>query len=285
MKILVTPRDAMQGIKQFIPTEIKTEYINTILNIGFDIVDFGSFVSPKAIPQMSDTAEVLKNLNLSDSKSKLLSIIGNLYGARTAAKFPQIKYFGFPFSSSPAFLKRNINAGIEEAYQTVEDIQNICVRTDKELIIYFSMAFGNPYGDPHNENIIIQSVERLRKLGIKTISLADTVGVGNNESIANLFTLLSRQFTDIEFGLHLHVKQSEAAERIDRTYKAGCRFFDTSLLGMGGCPMSGGELLGNLSTEQLAEYLQQNNIPFSFDIQKLKKAVIQTNRIFQNFIY
>ncbi len=281
MKIIATPRDAMQGIKQFIPTAIKVDYINCLLKVGFDVIDFGSFVSPKAIPQLCDTAEVLAHLDLSSTKSKLLAIVGNLQGAKIGSVYPQIHYFGYPFSTSATFLHRNIHSTIEKAYQTIEDIQTICVKTNKELIIYFSMAFGNPYGDDHNETIVVEAVERLKKLQIKTICLADTVGVGNDEIIANLFSLLDTKFRDIEFGLHLHVQKSCALKKIESSYKVGCRYFDTALLGLGGCPMSGEEMVGNLSTEQLIEYLILNKIKIPLNIKLLNEAVRKAKVVFQ----
>lgn len=283
MKIIITPRDAMQGLKHFIPTEIKTDYINCLLKVGFDTVDFGSFVSPKAIPQLRDTAEVLKKLDFSGTKSKLLAIVGNVQGAKAASVHPQINYFGYPFSTSPTFLKRNINSTIENAYNSIEEIQNICIKTKKELVIYFSMVFGNPYGDEHNENHILEAVEKLKKLQIKTISLADTVGVGDNEIIAKLYSLLYIKFPDIEFGLHLHVNKNDAIDRIDSSYKAGCRYFDTALLGFGGCPMSGEEMIGNLSTEQLVDYLEINKINIPLNLDRLREAVKKTGEVFYIF--
>jgi len=280
MKIIVTPRDAMQGLKQFIPTEVKADYINCLLKVGFDTVDFGSFVSPKAIPQLRDTTEVLKKLNLSSTKSKLLAIVCNLQGAKTGSEYSEINSFGFPFSTSPTFLKRNINSTIEDVYNTIEEIQNICVKTNKDLVIYFSMAFGNPYGDEHNDYLVVEAIERLKKLQIKTISLADTLGVGDNEIIARLFSYLDAKFRDIEFGLHLHVKQNEAIARIDGAYKVGCRHFDTALLGLGGCPLSGEEMVGNLSTEKLVEYLKLNKIQIPLNIALLKEAIIKAEEVF-----
>lgn len=280
MKIIVTPRDAMQGIKQFIPTEVKIDYINSLLKVGFDTVDFGSFVSPKAIPQLRDTAEVLSKLDLADTKSKLLAIIGNIQGAKAGALHPQINYLGYPFSTSPTFLKRNINSTIEEAYNNIEEIQNICVKSNKELVIYFSMAFGNPYGDEHNDYLVLLAVERLKKLQIKIISLADTVGVGDKDIIAKLFSYLDAKFRDIEFGLHLHTKKSEALARIDTSYKVGCRHFDTALLGLGGCPMSGEEMVGNLSTEQLVDYLEINKIKVPLNIDRLRESVKKAGEVF-----
>ncbi len=280
MKIIVTPRDAMQGLKQFIPTQVKADYINCLLKVGFDTVDFGSFVSPKAIPQLRDTAEVLALLDLSATKSKLLAIVGNMQGAKAGAEFNEINAFGYPFSTSPTFLKRNINASIEVAYNTIEEIQNICQKTNKELVIYFSMAFGNPYGDEHNDELTIEAIERLKKLQIKTISLADTLGVGDDAIITKLFSYLDKKYADIEFGLHLHVKKSEAFAKIDSTYTSGCRHFDTALLGLGGCPMSGEEMVGNLSTEQLVQYLEINKIKNPLDLGKLNEAIIKANEVF-----
>ena len=281
MKIIVSPRDAMQGLKHFIPTKVKADYINCLLKVGFDAIDFGSFVSPKVIPQLRDTHQVLKMLDLSSTKSKLLAIVCNLKGAKTASEFSEINTFGFPFSISPTFLKRNNNATIDQSYNTIEEIQNLCVKTNKDLIIYFSLAFGNPYGDEHNNNLIIEAVERLQKLNVKTIKLADTLGVGNNKSIALLFSNLDTMFHNIEFGLHLHVKKSEALDLIDYSYKNGCRYFDTALLGMGGCPMTGEEMMGVLSSEILIEYLNTNKIKTNLNIDCLNDAVDKSVEIFK----
>lgn len=281
MRIVVTPRDAMQGKKNFIPTKLKADYINMLLKVGFDTVDFGSFVSPKAVPQMSDTAEVLKMLDLSQTKSKLLAIVGNLKGAQIGSVYEEINYFGYPFSASPTFLKLNINSTIDGALTTISDMQNICIKTNKELVIYFSMAFGNPYGDEHNDEIVIKGVESLRKIGIKTISLADTLGVGDNNVIANSFKRIKSEFPELELGLHLHVSMEEASEKVDSAYKAGCRYFDTAMLGMGGCPMSAHKLVGNLSTEQLVEYLETNHIPVPINRDKLEDAVSSAIEVYQ----
>lgn len=280
MKIIITPRDAMQGLKPFIPTTVKADYINCLLKVGFDTIDFGSFVSPKAIPQLRDTSEVIKKLDLSSTATKLLAIIGNFKGAEIGSQFEEISYFGYPFSTSPTFLKRNINTTIKDAYSTIEDIQNLCVKIKKELVIYFSMPFGNPYGDKHNDEMVLKAVEKLKKLHIKTISLADTVGIGDNAIIAGLFSHLVAEFSDIEFGLHLHVKKSEAPGKIDSAYKAGCRHFDTALLGLGGCPMSGEKMVGNLSTEQLVKYLEINKLNVPLDKNKLKNAVAKADEVF-----
>jgi hydroxymethylglutaryl-CoA lyase len=280
MKIIVSPRDSMQGLKQYIPAEVKADYINSLLKVGFDTVDFGSFVSLKAIPQLRDTSEVLKKIDLSLTKSKLLAVVCNLKGAKAGSEYSEINSFGFPFSTSPTFLKRNINSTTEEAYNTIEEIQKICIKKNKDLVVYFSMAFGNPYGDEHNDYLIFEAIERLKKLQIKTICLSDILGVGDNEIIARLFSNLHTEFPDIEFGLHLHLKQNEALNRIDSAFKAGCRYFDTALLGLGGCPMSGEEMVGNLSTEKLVEYLELNKIEIPLNTTLLNDAVVKAREIF-----
>ncbi len=281
MRIVVTPRDAMQGKKTFIPTKIKADYINMLLKVGFDTVDFGSFVSPKAVPQMSDTAEVLKLLDLSQTKSKLLAIVGNIKGALIGASYEQINYFGYPFSASPTFLKLNINSTVDGALETISEMQNICIKSNKELVIYFSMAFGNPYGDTHSNEQIIKEIEKLQKIGIRTISLADTLGIGDNTVIANSFRLIKNEFPGIELGLHLHVSLDEAGEKVDSAYKAGCRYFDTAMLGMGGCPMSAHKLVGNLSTEQLVEYLVSNKLDVPLSRERLEEAVTMAIEVYQ----
>lgn len=281
MKIVATPRDAMQGKKTFIPTKLKAEYINCLLKVGFDTIDFGSFVSPKAIPQLSDTAEVLKMLDLSNTNTKLLAIIGNLKGAQIGSEFDEIKYFGYPFSSSETFLKLNINSTTAQAYDNIDEIQNLLVKKNKELIIYFSMAFGNPYGDEHNNELIIKAFHKLQSIGIKTISLADTLGIGDNDLISSTFSTIKNEFPKIELGIHLHVSIDEASSKIDAAYKAGCRYFDVAMLGMGGCPMSTYKLVGNLSTEQLVEYLETNNLKVPLNKGRLEDAVIKAMDVFQ----
>lgn len=281
MKIVATPRDAMQGKKTFIPTKLKAEYINLLLKVGFNTIDFGSFVSPKAIPQLKDTAEVLQMLDLSETKTKLLAIIGNYKGAEIGSGFEQIKFFGYPFSTSETFLKLNINSTVEKSFENIAEIQNLFVKKDKELIIYYSMAFGNPYGDEHNVDLIIKGIDKLKKLGIKTISLADTLGIGDYNLIYNTYYNVKKEFSDLDIGVHLHVSLDEAAEKIDAAYKAGCRYFDVAMLGMGGCPMSARKLVGNLSTEQLVEYLESNNIAVTINKSKLELAVLKAMDVFQ----
>ena len=243
MKIIECPRDAMQGIHEFIPTQKKIEYINSLLKVGFDTIDFGSFVSPKAIPQLRDTAEVLNNLDLSSTKSKLLAIVANTRGAEDAVGFDEIQYLGFPFSISETFQLRNTNATIQEALIRVEEIQNLCIRNRKELVIYISMAFGNPYGDEWSSDVVIQWTTKLNQLGIKTIALADTVGVSNPESIIYLFSKLIPRFTDVEFGAHLHSTPQTRNEKIKAAFDSGCRSFDVAVHGFGGCPMANDDLV------------------------------------------
>ncbi|MBI5540602.1 MAG: hydroxymethylglutaryl-CoA lyase [Bacteroidia bacterium] len=281
MRIVATPRDAMQGKKNFIPTKLKAEYINCLLKVGFDTIDFGSFVSPKAIPQLSDTVEVLKMLDLSATKTKLLAIVGNLKGAQIGSAFDEISYFGYPFSISNTFLKLNINSNVDGALGTIEEMQNLVSKSNKELVIYFSMAFGNPYGDEHNDDLVINAIDKLQNIGIKTISLADTLGVGDNAVIANSFARVKREFPKIELGMHLHVSLEEANGKIDAAYKAGCRYFDVAMLGMGGCPMSAHDMVGNLSTEQLMEYLEYNNLEVPLKKDRLEDAVIKAMEVFQ----
>ncbi len=281
MKIVATPRDAMQGKKTFIPTKLKAEYINCLLKVGFDTIDFGSFVSPKAIPQLSDTAEVLKMLDLSNTNTKLLAIIGNYKGAQIGSEFDEIKYFGYPFSTSETFLKLNINSTIEQAFNNVTEIQNLLIKKNKELIIYLSMAFGNPYGDEQSNELLIKAISKLQSIGIKTISLADTLGIGDNNIIASIYSKIKNEFPKIDLGIHLHVSLDEANSKIDAAYKAGCRYFDVAMLGMGGCPMSARKLVGNLSTEQLIEYLDTNNLPNKLNKARLEEAVIKAMDVFQ----
>jgi hydroxymethylglutaryl-CoA lyase len=260
VKIIECPRDAMQGIHEFIPTEKKVAYINSILKCGFDTVDFGSFVSPKAIPQMRDTAEVLSKLDLSETKSKLLAIIANVRGAEDACKFPEITYLGFPFSISETFQQRNTNSSIDESLKRVEEIQNLCVKNKKELLIYISMAFGNPYGDEWNSDIAIEWTKKLSELGIKIFAMADTIGVSNPENISYLFSKVIPEFPDLEIGAHLHTTPDTWKEKIEAAYNAGCRRFDSAIKGFGGCPMATDKLTGNMPTENLLSYFNKKNI-------------------------
>lgn len=255
MKLIECPRDAMQGIKEFIPTEKKIEYINSLLKVGFDTIDFGSFVSPKAIPQLKDTAEVLASLDLTDNKSKLLAIIANERGATEASMHNEINYLGFPFSISKEFQLRNTNSTIEESFDRVQNIQEISTKSNKELVIYISMAFGNPYGEEYNTDIIASWIKKLSSIGIKIISLADTIGVSNPEQINSIFTDLSKEFNSIELGVHLHSNPETEKEKIKAAYESGCKRIDSAIRGFGGCPMAKDDLVGNISTESVLEIL------------------------------
>ena len=280
MKLIECPRDAMQGIHEFIPTQKKIEYINTLLKVGFDTIDFGSFVSPKAIPQLRDTAEVLNSLDLSTTKSKLLAIVANVRGAQDAVEFEEISYLGFPFSISETFQLRNTNSTIEESLLRVEEIQNLCARNRKELVLYISMAFGNPYGDPWNADVAIEWTSKLSKLGIKIIALSDTVGVSTPESITHLFSKLIPRFTDIEFGAHLHSTAETRHEKIKAAYQNGCRRFDAAIHGFGGCPMANDDLVGNLSTESLIAFIEENKIAVDLDKTYLLESYKMANTVF-----
>ena len=269
LKIIECPRDAMQGIKAFIPTEKKIQYIQALLRVGFDTIDFGSFVSPKAIPQMADTAEVLAGLDLSKTSSKLLAIIANTRGAQDAAQHAQIDYLGFPFSISENFQMRNTHKTIAESVVTLNEILDIANKAGKEVVVYISMGFGNPYGDPWNVEIVGEWTEKLAKMGVKILSLSDTVGTSNPETIDNLFSNLIPAYPHIEFGAHLHTTPSTWHEKVDAAYKAGCLRFDGAIQGFGGCPMAKNELTGNMPTERLLSYFTQQKIntlnAFSFE--------------------
>lgn len=269
LKIIECPRDAMQGIKAFIPTQKKIQYIQALLRVGFDTIDFGSFVSPKAIPQMADTAEVLAGLDLSKTSSKLLAIIANTRGAQDAAQHAQIDYLGFPFSISENFQMRNTHKTIAESVVTLNEILEIANKAGKEVVVYVSMGFGNPYGDPWNVEIVGEWTEKLANMGVKILSLSDTVGTSDPETIDYLFSNLIPAYPHIEFGAHLHTTPSTWHEKVDSAYKAGCLRFDGAIQGFGGCPMAKDELTGNMPTERLLSYFTQQKInnlnAFSFE--------------------
>jgi len=276
------PRDAMQGILPFIPTELKIEYLNALLKVGFDTLDFGSFVSPNAIPQLRDTAEIVKKLDISASKTKLLAIVGNTKGAQNAVQFDEISYLGFPFSLSPTFLHLNIKTGIDEALIRIENTQNLCVHHHKELHVYLSMAFGNPYGDLITFKNLNDTINYLQNMGICSISLADTVGIGSADTISELFSELIPLFPSVKFGLHLHSAADSWHDKVDAAYKAGCRRFDSVILGLGGCPMSAREMVGNLKTEDLVGYMETNKIQHSLNLKNLKKATQKAVEVFNH---
>ncbi len=270
IKIIECPRDAMQGIKPFIPTERKVTYIQSLLRVGFDTIDFGSFVSPKAIPQMQDTAEVLAQLDLSQTTSKLLAIIANTQGAQAAATHKEIQYLGFPFSISENFQMRNTHKTIAESLVTLDEILNIADANQKEVVAYLSMGFGNPYGDPWNVEIVGEWTQKLSTMGVKILSLSDTIGSSTPEVISYLFSNLIPQYPSIEFGAHLHTTPDKWFEKIDAAYKAGCRRYDGAIQGFGGCPMAKDDLTGNMPTEKMLSYFtaqkaNTNTSPMSFE--------------------
>ena len=281
LKIIECPRDAMQGMIEFIPTEQKVRYINHLLQCGFDTIDFGSFVSPKAIPQMRDTADVLSKLDLSNSKSKLLAIIANERGAEEACSFDKINYLGYPFSVSEEFQRRNTNSTIEETLKRVEFIQNKTVLSGKKLVIYLSMGFGNPYGEHWSPDLVLKWTERLVDLfGIEIIAISDTIGSAKKEDITFLFNSLIPELPKIEFGAHMHVRPDNAREIIDIAYTAGCRRFDSAIRGFGGCPMAKDDLTGNMPTEIILDYFTINNINTSIDNSLFEKALQVSTTIF-----
>ena len=280
MKLIECPRDAMQGWKNFIPTETKIEYINQLLKVGFDTIDFGSFVSPKAIPQMADTKEVVEKVNLENSKTKLLAIIANVRGANDAAGFKKINYLGFPFSISPTFQKRNANSTIEESLERVREIKNICDKNRKELVIYISMAFGNPYHDFYDENIVLQWIEKIVGEGIHIISLADTVGLAQPSQIASLVKKVIDHFPEIETGVHLHSTNFNWKQKINSALENGCLRFDGALKGIGGCPMAEDELVGNMNSELMIPYFKELGFLKSIDETELSKAIEMASKIF-----
>jgi hydroxymethylglutaryl-CoA lyase len=273
MKLIECPRDAMQGIHEFISTEKKVAYINSILKAGFDTVDFGSFVSPKAIPQMRDTAQVLEKLDLVNTRSKLLAIIANVRGAQDAVEFEEISYLGFPFSISETFQQRNTNSTIAESLSRVEEIQDLCIRNKKQLVVYISMAFGNPYGDEWSSDVAVEWTKRLAQLGIKIIALSDTIGVSNPENITFLFSKLIPEFPGIEIGAHLHTTPTTWEEKVHAAYASGCRRFDSAIKGYGGCPMAADKLTGNMPTENLLSYFKKNNISTGIDEKFFTQAI------------
>ncbi len=263
MKIIECPRDAMQGIERFIPTAQKVSYLNALLKVGFDTLDFGSFVSPSAIPQMRDTADVLSQLN--QSHTKLLAIVANQRGAEDACQFERIDFLGYPFSVSETFQKRNTNKSIDESLILVDKIQNSCVKSNKSIVVYLSMAFGNPYGELWHEDIVSKWGEKLSEMGIETIALSDTIGVSNPDNISRLFTQLITEHSNVEWGAHLHTSLESWREKVESAYNSGCRRFDGAVKGLGGCPMAKDDLVGNMPTEKLISFCNEKKIDTSID--------------------
>lgn len=270
----------MQGWKHFIPTSKKIEYINSLLQVGFDTIDFGSFVSPKAIPQMADTSEVLKGLLVDQSATKLLAIIANLRGAEEAVVHDKISYLGFPFSVSETFQQRNTNSSIAESLQRTEDIQELCVKNNKELVVYISMGFGNPYGDPYSSEIVFDWVNKITGLGIKIISLADTVGLASPEQVFSITDYLVKQLPRHEIGVHLHSSAFNWKAKLDAAFNAGCNRFDGALKGIGGCPMAGDELVGNMDTELMIPFFEEKGLLDNLNKDALLQSSLLATKIF-----
>ncbi len=282
IKIIECPRDAMQGISQFIPTEQKIDYLTQLLKVGFDIIDFGSFVSPRAVPQLKDTPQVVDSLDLSNTKTKLLAIVANTIGGEMAAQYDKISFLGFPFSISPTFLEKNINSNLSKALITVNKLHNICLQKNKELLVYISLAFGNPYGDKWSIEIVEEWVDVFSKLGIRYIWLADTTGEAIPQNITSIFSLLIPKYPHIKFGFHLHTTLDSWYDKIDAAYKNGCRNFDTVINGIGGCPFSGKGLVANLKTRLLFEYFEMNHIKYHIDRNEFQNAFVKSMSVFPN---
>lgn len=281
VRITECPRDAMQGLQEFVPTSLKIEYLNALLQVGFDRLDFGSFVSPKAIPQMRDTAEVLEKLELND-RTRLIAIIANQRGASTACQFAQISFLGYPFSISETFQQRNTNSGLDQAIQELGHIGDMAHAHAKEVIVYISMAFGNPYGDAYHEDIILQHMTKLVTMGFKHFSMADTVGLASTEAIDRVMSTVFDHFPDREIGIHMHCKPDNWYDKVEAAYKSGCRSFDTAMGGFGGCPMAADELVGNLATDNLIQYLSHRNVNIGINETALNEARTISGAIFKN---
>lgn len=280
LKLIECPRDAMQGWRHFIPTEKKIQYINSLLKVGFDTIDFGSFVSPKAIPQMADTKEVVRSLELGVGRTKLLAIVANYRGAEEASVFDEIAYLGFPFSVSEIFQQRNTNSSIAQSLERVEEIQNLCIKTGKKLVVYISMGFGNPYGDLYNEEIVFNWIEKLIELDIGIISLADTVGVATPGQVYDMTSYLVEALPGTEIGVHLHSTPANWNEKLEAALKAGCKRFDGALKGIGGCPMANDELVGNMNNELMIEYFKEKKIITGLNEDALRESLRIAGEIF-----
>lgn len=280
IKLIECPRDAMQGIHDFIATDVKAAYINLLLQVGFDTIDFGSFVSPKAIPQLRDTREVLSKLDLTTTRSKLLAIVANLRGVEEAVVHHEITYLGFPFSISETFQQRNTNSSIARSMDTVKQMLELCDKNGKTAVVYLSMGFGNPYGDEWNIEIVEEWAAELVANGVKILSLSDTTGVSSPEKIRKILPSLVRKFENTEIGLHLHSTPNTRFEKIEAAYESGCRRFDSALKGFGGCPMATDDLTGNLATEELITYLESRNEALNLNMDKWWEAVEYSQKVF-----
>lgn len=280
IKLIECPRDAMQGWPHMISTGQKVQYINALLKVGFDTIDFGSFVSPKAIPQMADTKEVLTKLDLADSVSSLLAIIANMRGAEDAMQFDAIQYLGFPFSISETFQQRNTNSSISQSFDVVRDIQELCLKNSKKLVIYISMGFGNPYGDPYDETIVFDWVNKLTGEGIEIISLADTVGLAEPGQVNRVTGYLVNALPDIEIGVHLHSTPANRNEKLQAALEAGCNRFDGAIKGIGGCPMAADTLVGNMDTEGMIEFFEEQGFPIQLNKEALAESIRLAGELF-----
>jgi len=283
VKIIECPRDAMQGIRDWIPTEEKVQFIQSLLRCGFDTIDFGSFVSPKAIPQMQDTSAVLSQLDLSETKSKLLAIVANRRGAIDAIMHPEIRYLGYPFSISENFQMRNTHRTIVQSMEVLKEILELATAHDKEVVTYMSMGFGNPYGDPWNVEIVGEWAEKLSKMGVKILSLSDTVGTSTPEVIEYLYSELIPKYPNIEFGAHLHTTPTKWHEKVDTAFKNGCRRFDGAIQGFGGCPMAKDELTGNMPTEKMLSYFTSEKIETQINTMSFESAYNEASKIFTKY--
>lgn len=280
VQFIECPRDSMQGWKHFIPTEKKIQYINALLKVGFDTIDFGSFVSPKAIPQMADTQQVLKGLKVDGLKTKLLAIVANVRGAQDAVMHDEISYLGFPFSISPTFQQRNTNSSIEQSLQTVEEIQNLCIKNKKKLVIYISMGFGNLYGDAYDESIMLKWLEIISAMAVEIISIADTVGVATPQQVSSVLKAIIPAYPATTIGVHLHSTSLNWKNKLDAALQAGCRRFDGALNGIGGCPMAGDKLVGNMNTTLMIPYFKQLNLFDNLNEDALVECIRIANEIF-----
>ncbi|MCX2429312.1 hydroxymethylglutaryl-CoA lyase [Pedobacter sp. GR22-10] len=280
IKLVECPRDAMQGLHHFVPTELKSAYLNLLLQVGFDTLDFGSFVSPKAIPQMADTQQVLENLDLSLTSTKLLAIVANLRGVESAIQHQAIDYLGFPFSISETFQQRNTNSSIEQSLSTVEDMLALCAKNNKKAVVYLSMGFGNPYGDEWNDEIVEKWTDILVDKGVGIISLADTVGISTPEKINHILPKLISRFSNIEIGIHLHSTPAERFEKIEAAYHSGVKRIDSALKGFGGCPMAADDLTGNIATEDVIAYLNDKGENLNLNMDKWNEAMVLSGKIF-----
>jgi hydroxymethylglutaryl-CoA lyase len=283
VKIIECPRDAMQSIKTFIPTNTKLSYLQSVVDVGFDVVDIGSFVSPKAIPQLSDTSIIIDSIDLSNSNSELLVIVANKKGALNASKFEKIDFLGYPFSISENFQMRNTNKTIKESEGELAEIISIAKKVNKRVVVYLSMCFGNPYGDPWNLDIVNHWVYKLSKMGVNDISLSDTIGTSNPESIKSIFNSVLKNHSDIEFGAHLHSDSVSWYNKVDSAFQAGCRRFDGAIKGFGGCPMASNKLVGNMPTEKILSYLNDKKISNNVNSLRFESCYNQSLEIFNKF--